>query len=284
MMGSSSFFHNLRKLSSGSAISKTCHISSNPSIQVMKNETSYTLVPSNMQDNNETILVRACDCLSTVEAYCSEATTSCEITRDNDYSDIQIHCYEEHQYFLRYLFAFIFIAICSIFVTCMRSPKGHTILRFVRRSLFRCCKTRHDRILNSDLRELERDYIQRQNIAMIQLRAQTLQRHRNQNPFDDMEAPLALNILRLSRNSVATTRQVSALLKTKKYEATEGDYVCPVCLVEVEDGDRVGDLPCGHTYHVECLKAWLQRKNICPLCKKEGLASTEEGPQIASRD
>lgn len=281
MIRSSSSLSRSRKLSAGPTISKTCYISNNPLIRVMKNESSYILVPSDKPDIDETFPVRACDCLSTLEAYCSEATTYCQILTNWDHSDNQIVCFEEHQSFLRYLFAFIFLAVCIIFVTCLRSPKGHTILRYFRRCILRCCKTRHDRILNADLREVERDYIRRRNSLMIQRRAQILQR-RNQNPFDNMEAPLHLNILSLSRESATTTRQVSALLKTKRYEATEGDYVCPVCLIEVDDGERIGDLPCGHIYHVDCLKAWLKRKNICPLCKLKGLASTQEEAQIAT--
>jgi len=41
---------------------------------------------------------------------------------------------------------------------------------------------------------------------------------------------------------------------------------CTICFCPFEDGDRIGDLPCRHEFHVECLKGWLQRKNACPLC------------------
>ena len=41
---------------------------------------------------------------------------------------------------------------------------------------------------------------------------------------------------------------------------------CTICFVPMEDGDRIGDLTCGHVFHVECIKGWVQRKNTCPLC------------------
>jgi hypothetical protein len=73
------------------------------------------------------------------------------------------------------------------------------------------------------------------------------------------------------------------VLKTKKFESPptidegelqeeeeeEGDdpsMCCTICFVPMEQGDRIGDLPCQHVFHVECLKGWVKRKNTCPLC------------------
>ena len=47
---------------------------------------------------------------------------------------------------------------------------------------------------------------------------------------------------------------------------------CAICLVRLEDGDVVGDIPCGHVFHKDCLKDWLKRKNRCPLCQQTGVA------------
>ena len=41
---------------------------------------------------------------------------------------------------------------------------------------------------------------------------------------------------------------------------------CPICLVPLCVGDRVGRLPCHHAIHADCLKTWLARRNVCPLC------------------
>lgn len=50
---------------------------------------------------------------------------------------------------------------------------------------------------------------------------------------------------------------------------------CAICLLELEDGDVIGDIPCGHLLHKECLKDWLVRKNKCPLCQQPGIARLE---------
>mmetsp|Transcript_3949 Transcript_3949/g.9538 ORF Transcript_3949/g.9538 Transcript_3949/m.9538 type:complete len:427 (+) Transcript_3949:129-1409(+) len=41
---------------------------------------------------------------------------------------------------------------------------------------------------------------------------------------------------------------------------------CTICFVELEDGDRVGNLNCVHVFHADCLKMWVQKRNSCPLC------------------
>jgi hypothetical protein len=47
---------------------------------------------------------------------------------------------------------------------------------------------------------------------------------------------------------------------------------CAICLIRLEDGDIIGDISCGHTFHKDCLKDWLKRKNRCPLCQQTGIA------------
>lgn len=43
---------------------------------------------------------------------------------------------------------------------------------------------------------------------------------------------------------------------------------CSICLLTLEEGDRIGALQCRHHFHVDCLKSWLSRKNTCPLCSR----------------
>ncbi|CAN0193908.1 unnamed protein product [Pylaiella littoralis] len=54
---------------------------------------------------------------------------------------------------------------------------------------------------------------------------------------------------------------------------------CIVCFGDYADGDDLCRLPCGHTYHAECIDAWLDGLDHawCPLCKSDLL------PQVESR-
>ncbi|KAK6118232.1 hypothetical protein DH2020_048018 [Rehmannia glutinosa] len=69
---------------------------------------------------------------------------------------------------------------------------------------------------------------------------------------------------------------ISRNLKTRNPDSKiirdDGDpKICTVCQDNLRDNDRkkmIAILDCGHEYHSCCIKKWLQRKNICPLCKR----------------
>ncbi|XP_078428458.1 uncharacterized protein LOC144700794 [Wolffia australiana] len=42
---------------------------------------------------------------------------------------------------------------------------------------------------------------------------------------------------------------------------------CSICQEDFLGGHELARLPCGHTYHVPCIRQWLLRKNTCPVCK-----------------
>jgi hypothetical protein len=48
---------------------------------------------------------------------------------------------------------------------------------------------------------------------------------------------------------------------------------CAICLDRLAQGDVVGDIPCEHVFHKDCLKDWLRKKNRCPLCQRDGVAT-----------
>ena len=44
---------------------------------------------------------------------------------------------------------------------------------------------------------------------------------------------------------------------------------CSVCICDFELGSQGMFLPCGHTFHPDCIKPWLKDHNTCPVCRKE---------------
>ncbi|KAK7313095.1 hypothetical protein VNO77_37497 [Canavalia gladiata] len=66
-------------------------------------------------------------------------------------------------------------------------------------------------------------------------------------------------------------------LKTKIYllpvnsASLEETNPCVICQEEFKDKEEIGILGCGHQYHSDCLKKWLLVKNVCPMCKSEGI-------------
>lgn len=58
-------------------------------------------------------------------------------------------------------------------------------------------------------------------------------------------------------------------LPVKVYRKKDGvEDNCAVCVDEIEDGESVKKLPCGHVYHAQCIDEWLTNySSLCPLCK-----------------
>ena len=47
-----------------------------------------------------------------------------------------------------------------------------------------------------------------------------------------------------------------------------------ICFNAIDIGSKVGVLPnCEHTFHTTCLKEWLKRRNVCPLCLDTDVAT-----------
>ncbi len=67
--------------------------------------------------------------------------------------------------------------------------------------------------------------------------------------------------------------QLVLKLRTKPINADHQfvfeDKTCLICMSSLEEGQRMGDISCGHSFHVDCLKEWIERRNACPLCNAE---------------
>ncbi|KAJ4715643.1 RING/U-box superfamily protein [Melia azedarach] len=58
----------------------------------------------------------------------------------------------------------------------------------------------------------------------------------------------------------------------KKLKKPSESAECAVCLSDFEDGDKVRNLKCKHTFHRDCLDKWLQQYlATCPICRTKVL-------------
>ncbi|KAF8037260.1 hypothetical protein BT93_B0234 [Corymbia citriodora subsp. variegata] len=69
---------------------------------------------------------------------------------------------------------------------------------------------------------------------------------------------------RASGAGVASWSSIQALEKVKVGGSKEK---CVICLDRVMVGSEAIQMPCLHNYHEECIVNWLQRSNLCPLCR-----------------
>lgn len=79
-------------------------------------------------------------------------------------------------------------------------------------------------------------------------------------------------------------RRVAANMERRFPDATpedleRADHVCIVCREEMGPTSRAKKLDCSHTFHVHCLRSWLERQQNCPICRAPVLATRREAAQ-----
>lgn len=45
--------------------------------------------------------------------------------------------------------------------------------------------------------------------------------------------------------------------------------LCTVCYENLPIGTKAQFMPCGHTFHPDCLAPWFKDHNTCPVCRFE---------------
>lgn len=58
-----------------------------------------------------------------------------------------------------------------------------------------------------------------------------------------------------------------------------GQQAQPAPTARRDEGLRAKKLPCGHILHLRCLKAWLERQQVCPTCRRPVVQATEAPAQ-----
>jgi hypothetical protein len=76
----------------------------------------------------------------------------------------------------------------------------------------------------------------------------------------------------VARNSTTSWRHDQVTFQQMDSQMEQG-LRCAICLVRLEQGDVVGNIPCGHVFHKACLKSWLPQANRCPLCRHPDIAT-----------
>jgi hypothetical protein len=166
-----------------------------------------------------------------------------------------------------------------------------------------------DRMLRNDpqrTRLLIRNYVQRQQrrIERLTYEVSTETEQGTGNTQQGTGQTIAPETANVETEPVETRKPTSLALRTRilkksdhpdsdttddpclsaAHNDDDDDDACTICFAPLLDGDRVGELGCTHVFHVECLKLWLQRKNICPLCQKTEVAEPRFDDKISTTE
>ncbi|KAL0366637.1 UNVERIFIED_CONTAM: E3 ubiquitin-protein ligase MBR2 [Sesamum radiatum] len=87
----------------------------------------------------------------------------------------------------------------------------------------------------------------------------------------------------VKRDGGLSEKLILKYLKTRDCCPVNNDgepEICVVCQDDLcQENSTVGVVDCGHEYHASCIRQWLQRKNICPLCKAVALRVDDDDEQ-----
>ena len=84
------------------------------------------------------------------------------------------------------------------------------------------------------------------------------------------------------RSQVPLGEDNTRKLPTRKYRSGEEKIErCAICVEDFVDGDILRVVPCGHSFHKECIDEWLiNHSNVCPLCKFEVPRGDSDSPRL----
>jgi len=68
-------------------------------------------------------------------------------------------------------------------------------------------------------------------------------------------------------------RRISLNMEMRFPDATDEEIEqnehCVICRDSLFEGSKPKKLPCGHIFHIDCLRSWLVMQQVCPTCRAE---------------
>lgn len=242
-------------------------------------------------DNNITenvFYVRQCVCPTRpwdqeIRAYCPVDKTTCGISR---LSNETIACFNQSSRtsLIRNAWPVIVLWYGGLVIFLLFTAQGRNARHYV---VSKCCNSNLNDYLIENYWYIEGGFWRRRRrrrTAIPTILQNNRQRADTRRQEREQEVPpLPPNTLHHLMQAEEQHHAPNELaLKTKRYVAPatsadvdEDDLACTICFSPLEDGDRVGALPCHHEFHVECLKLWLRRRNTCPLCQAPDVAAPQ---------
>jgi hypothetical protein len=254
-------------------------------------ERATGLTTQNRRAAASVLHVRACTCIGTFSelnqtVYCPSATTHC-VAWHNIPECLTI---DRSEIISKRVWPIVLLFFTLLIVALFATFQGWHAMDFCWAKLY---PERNDMVARNFIRSnpyLANVYVQNymRNYRRDELAEDYLERQ-NEHNCESLPRPpnqLALKT-RVFRDRTFTGETTSMRgdgdsLSLASSSSDEQQHCCTICFSELEAGDRVGALPCDHVFHVDCLKGWLRRRNVCPLCLMENVATPEHVENVAT--
>jgi hypothetical protein len=237
-------------------------------------------------DPDALLLARECLCAPVADAsistFCPVGQDNCRIALPNGYrAQLELTCTTEPQdFFVRYVLPLTVFMFVFFGCLCFCSPKGRSAVGYMKKIIHCCDEDWYEQSLNDTLdRMVQQQFDRRMRLERARAYQDTTGR---------IFIPSAQNVLP-GIGMPTLQREIAhrsiVVLKTMKYRGNtrqevsedQEEELCAICLNAFQEGDRVGNVKCGHIFHATCLKTWIQRKNHCPLCQMDDMATPQGG-------
>lgn len=243
--------------------------------------------------DEEEHLVRRCSCRRWRSSendvvYCPLTTSHCGTYRKPELHDLPLGCLTpaKNETLNSILFLIIFVWLMIVLCCLFTSRRGIELMNYC---LNKCFPRYNSYVANRMLRrnpDLAREMIR----THVALRRQIMERRLdavapglvmgddNDGRDNERRRPtsLALKTTIFRKDGDDNGGEGTSHSENYKFTVEEDDDYdssCIICFQPLEDGDRVGMLTCKHILHAECLKSWLKRRNVCPLCNARDAAT-----------
>jgi len=89
----------------------------------------------------------------------------------------------------------------------------------------------------------------------------------NNNRYVQTEIAVALMLQSQEANesTFSKLRKNSVIIKFKGNSFNE---TCGICIEKMNKGDITRELECEHSFHIDCIDQWFEKKCCCPFCNK----------------
>jgi hypothetical protein len=257
---------------------------------------SFAEQSRSLQEGDETFYMRECFCAYRGDyldpVYCPLELEFCGAYRGSQYDGFPLACFSQvsrAEEFSQNVFLVILVWFVILFVWVFCSVPGrHFLSCFISPCIPSWNRYHANRIMRRDPEMAQ--FLIRRNLHFRRLAferrlraiAPDLAAMANENQTANMQQQQ--QVPEENKPVPTSLRLKTRIYKLEGVEKTETgleniddeedlDTNCIICFQALADGDRVGALLCTHIFHVDCLKSWLKRRNVCPLCQCPDVAA-----------
>ncbi|KAL7486761.1 hypothetical protein ACHAW6_012355 [Cyclotella cf. meneghiniana] len=231
-----------------------------------------------------------CDCTSrlptTESFYCPVSSTACQVWRSFRNDDYRVSCTNENWKvsYARYMWYYLIFWFAFLTLSLLLTVPGQHAIKFCFSRWFPSINTRiTDLILEMETqrrRQAEESFAYHRHLQRRQdgwvsgYKLKTKRYCGDQYHSDDSKNDIPTNNgeAKKDETSEESERDESDIHPQDVCNVDSNAHICTICLLEIEKGDLIADVKCGHFYHANCLSEWILKKNSCPLCQTTDVA------------